>query len=122
MADTPAHSPGIDGRTLERVRDTLEVLSPDIRLERAGWSQVAGRLERLEAVLSAGDADGAKAIVRQLEEVLGRLRTVKIGAAGERDEEPLPMPEPILLRRNRLIHDLDWRVEDVGARDSTADE
>lgn len=98
---------GLDTRTLERLRDALVLLGAG-RYSGDRWREVDRTMRRLERTLAEGDIPSARAIAADLE---GEER--RLSRAGERQaEEPRAlMPEPVLLRRNKLVHELDLQLE-----------
>jgi hypothetical protein len=87
-------------------------------LSTESWQGVLDDLARLESFVVADDARGVRAIVAELEGNATRL--ARIAKPSEDNERETPMPDAVLLRRNRLIHELDLRLEVPGG-DTTAD-
>ncbi|WP_305785579.1 CATRA system-associated protein [Symbioplanes lichenis] len=91
-----------DGWDAETVGDALDVLQDLVlwQLVPDRWSQVDRLLGRIAAAFAAGDADEVRAAVAYLE-LSGPVRALRIGTAGVDG-----IPEPVLERRNTLVHAL----------------
>jgi hypothetical protein len=86
----------------ETVDDALDVLQDLASWELAPqrWEQVARILERIAAAAAARDAEDLRGAVADLE-LSGPVRALRIGGAGASG-----IPEPVLDRRNTLVHAL----------------
>ncbi len=86
----------------ETVGDALDVLQEIVLWELLPerWEQVGRILDRITAALAANDVEDLRDAVADLE-LTGPVRALRIGGTGERG-----IPEPVLERRNTLVHAL----------------
>ena len=86
----------------ETVGDALDLLQDLVlwELVPGRWEQVGAILDRITAALTTHDAEQLRDAVADLE-LSGPVRALRIGSTGERG-----IPEPVLDRRNTLVHTL----------------
>jgi hypothetical protein len=86
----------------EIVGDALDVLQDLVlwQLVPERWAQVGGILDRIISALATRDVEELHDAVADLE-LNGPVRALRIGSTGETG-----IPEPILERRNTLVHAL----------------
>ncbi|MFF0659276.1 CATRA system-associated protein [Micromonospora tulbaghiae] len=103
------HAESWDAETISDALDLLQdMVLWDLVPER--WEHIGLLLSRLEVALATGEADEARDVVVQLE-LSGPVRANRIGSA-----EKSGIPEPILERRNTLVHSLTGE-RDLQSRD-----
>ena len=102
----------MNARTLQRLRDALDVLA-DTPQGARDWRDVERSLAHLEETLARDDAEAARSVAGALE---GRgTRLARIGALAKGREPSVPIPPRVLLRRNKLIHEIDARLRELQA-------
>jgi hypothetical protein len=107
----------MNARTLQRLRDALDVLADTPQGARE-WRAVERSLANLEDTLARDDAEAARSVASALE---GKgTRITRIGASAKGREPSVPIPQPMLLRRNKLIHEIDARLRELQAQDPPA--
>jgi hypothetical protein len=86
----------------ETVDDALDVLQDLVLWELVPerWARVDSIIDRITVALAARDAGDLRDAVADLE-LSGPIRALRIGSTGERG-----IPEPVLDRRNSLVHAL----------------
>jgi CATRA-associated small protein len=92
----------LDEWDAETVGDALDVLQDLVLWELAPqrWAQVEQILDRIAQALGARDAEDLRDAIADLE-LSGPVRVLRIGSAGVGG-----IPEPVLDRRNSLVHAL----------------
>ncbi|MBB5829046.1 CATRA system-associated protein [Micromonospora carbonacea] len=91
-----------EGWDAETIGDALDLLQDMVLWELVPerWEHIEILLSRLEVALATGEADEVRDVVVELE-LSGPVRAHRIGSA-----EKGGMPEPVLDRRNTLVHSL----------------
>lgn len=87
--------------------DALDVLRDALqwRLADQRWAAIRAAVDALRAAVRAGDADGARSAVAELE-LLGPVRATPVGRA-----PTVPPPDPVREEINELVHTLDGSTE-----------
>jgi hypothetical protein len=86
----------------ELVRDAIVVLQDMVLWQMAPprWTKIAGKLDRLDAALAAGDPVVLRQAVTDLQ-ISGPVRITRIGT-----KTVTGVPKPVLDLRNTLVHKL----------------
>lgn len=106
------------GWDAETVDDALDVLHDLVLWELVPerWAQVDRLLARIAAAFAAGDADELRQTLADLE-LSGPVRALRIGGTAVNG-----VPEPVLDRRNNLVHTLSQERRTPPAKGGHADQ